>query len=97
LKHGYQCSARPVPVISSQVDFMQVLTYPPANMPGWCVAGLKASDWRLPGQRAGAADLITAFGRLASSAICSGSLVDFVLGLIGGGGSILAVPLLVYG
>jgi Sulfite exporter TauE/SafE len=29
-------------------------------------------------------------------AICSSSLVDFVLGLIGGGGSILAVPLLVY-
>ncbi len=29
-------------------------------------------------------------------AICSGSLVGFVLGLIGGGGSILAVPLLVY-
>jgi uncharacterized membrane protein YfcA len=29
-------------------------------------------------------------------AICSGSLVDFVLGLIGGGGSILAAPLLVY-
>src|SRR5258707_8977921 len=45
LKHGYQCSARPVPVISSQVDFMQVRTYPPANMPAWCVAGLKASDW----------------------------------------------------
>ncbi len=39
----YQCSARPVPVISSQVDFMQVLTYQPANMPGWCIAGLKAS------------------------------------------------------
>src|SRR6476620_7909576 len=39
LKHGYQCSARPVPVISSQVDFMQVLTYPPANMPGGCARG----------------------------------------------------------
>ena len=26
-----------------QVDFMQVLTYQPANMPGWCIAGLKAS------------------------------------------------------
>ena len=29
-------------------------------------------------------------------AVASGSLVGFVLGLIGGGGSILAVPLLVY-
>src|ERR1700751_4327506 len=29
-------------------------------------------------------------------AICSGALVGFSLGLIGGGGSILAVPLLVY-
>ena len=29
-------------------------------------------------------------------AIASGSIVGFVLGLIGGGGSILAVPLLVY-
>jgi hypothetical protein len=29
-------------------------------------------------------------------AICSDSLMDFVLGLIGGGGSILAAPLLVY-
>ncbi len=29
-------------------------------------------------------------------AVGSGSLVGFVLGLIGGGGSILAVPLLVY-
>ena len=28
--------------------------------------------------------------------ICSGSLVGFTLGLVGGGGSILAVPLLVY-
>jgi uncharacterized membrane protein YfcA len=29
-------------------------------------------------------------------AVLSGTLVGFVLGLIGGGGSILAVPLLVY-
>ena len=29
-------------------------------------------------------------------AIASGSLVGFTLGLIGGGGSVLAVPLLVY-
>ena len=29
-------------------------------------------------------------------AIASGSMVGFVLGLVGGGGSILAVPLLVY-
>ena len=43
LKPGYQCSGPPVPDISSQVDFMQVLTYQPANMPGWCIVGLKAS------------------------------------------------------
>jgi hypothetical protein len=43
LKPGYQCSRPPAPDISSQVDFMQVLTYQPANMPGWCTAGLKAS------------------------------------------------------
>ena len=29
-------------------------------------------------------------------AIFSGSLVGFILGVIGGGGSVLAVPLLVY-
>jgi hypothetical protein len=33
----------PDPDISSQVDFMQGLTYPPANMPCWRIAGLKAS------------------------------------------------------
>lgn len=37
---------------------------------------------------------MTVLGDLAS--VGSGSLVGFVLGLIGGGGSILAVPLLVY-
>ena len=47
-KPGYQCSGPPVPDISSQVDFMQVLTYPPANMPGWCIAGSKASAWSRP-------------------------------------------------
>ena len=43
LKPCYQCSALRVLDISSQVDFMEVLTYQPANMPGWCIAGLKAS------------------------------------------------------
>ena len=33
---------------------------------------------------------------IAALAIGSGGLVGFVLGLIGGGGSILAVPLLMY-
>jgi hypothetical protein len=42
-KDGYQCSAPQVPDIFSQVDFMQVLIYQPANMPGWCIAGLKTS------------------------------------------------------
>src|SRR5215475_7389760 len=36
------------------------------------------------------------FGASDLLAIFSGSLVGFVLGVIGGGGSILAVPLLVY-
>jgi hypothetical protein len=44
----YQCSAPPVPDISSQVDFMQVLTYQSVNMPAWCIAGLKASAWSRP-------------------------------------------------
>ena len=43
LKSGYHCSEPLVPDISSQADFMQVLTYQSANMPGWCIAGLKAS------------------------------------------------------
>ena len=45
MKHGYQCSGLPVLDIFSQVDLMQVLTYPLANMPGWCIAGLKALAW----------------------------------------------------
>src|ERR1700730_19394911 len=36
------------------------------------------------------------FGASDLLAIFSGSLVGFILGVIGGGGSILAVPLLVY-
>ena len=43
LKPGYHCSERLVPDTSFQVDFMQVLTYQSVNMPGWCIAGLKAS------------------------------------------------------
>jgi hypothetical protein len=43
LKPGYHCSEPLVPDISFQVDFMQVLTYQSANMPGWFIAGLKAS------------------------------------------------------
>ena len=48
MKPGYQCSGLPVPDISSQVDFMQALTYPPANMPGWYIAGSKVSAWSRP-------------------------------------------------
>ena len=43
LKPGYQCSGPLAPDISSQVDFTQGPTYPRANMPGRCIAGLKAS------------------------------------------------------
>ena len=43
LKPAYQCCGPPVPDTSSQVDFVQVLIYQPANMLGWCIAGLTAS------------------------------------------------------
>ena len=43
LRPGYQCSGPLAPDISSQVDFTQGPTSPPVNMPGWCIAGLKAS------------------------------------------------------
>jgi hypothetical protein len=42
-KLGCQSSGPLAPDISSQVGFTQGPTYPPANMPGWCIAGLKAS------------------------------------------------------
>ena len=35
---GCQYSGPPAPNISSQVGYMQVLTYPPGNMRGWCIA-----------------------------------------------------------
>jgi hypothetical protein len=43
LKPGYQCSERPVRVISFQAAFITALTYQSASMHGWCIAGLKAS------------------------------------------------------
>jgi hypothetical protein len=43
LKPGNQRSGPLAPDISSQVDFTQGPTYPPANTSGWCIAGLKAS------------------------------------------------------
>src|SRR5688572_142996 len=43
LRPGYQCSGLQVRDISSPADFMQVLIFQPANMPGWCIAGFKAS------------------------------------------------------
>ena len=48
LRSGYQDCGLPVPDISSQVDFMQALIYPSANIPGWCTAGSKASAWSHP-------------------------------------------------
>ena len=45
-KSGYERSERPALDISSQADFMHALTYPPDNMPGWCIAGLIASVWK---------------------------------------------------
>ena len=44
LKPCYQCSGQLVPDICSQADFMRALTYQSANMLGWCIVGLKASD-----------------------------------------------------
>src|ERR1700675_1137889 len=46
LEPGYQCSGLRVPDISSQADLMDALTYPPDNMPGWCIAWLIASVWK---------------------------------------------------
>jgi hypothetical protein len=43
LKPGYQRCGPLAPDTSSQLEFMPVLTFQPANMPGWCIAGLKAS------------------------------------------------------
>ena len=40
LKPGYQCCGRPAPDTSSQLEFMQVLTFQLANMPGSCIVGL---------------------------------------------------------
>lgn len=38
MKPAYQCCGPPVPDTSSQVDFVQVLIYQPADMLGWCIA-----------------------------------------------------------
>jgi hypothetical protein len=91
LKPGYQCSAPPVPDISSQVDFMQVLTYQSVNMPGWCIAGLKASAWSRPSMvrtRCGVRRPPRCIARLAtcarynsSSAIRSSRAPSDILGL----------------
>jgi hypothetical protein len=43
LKPGYQRCGPPVADTSSQLEFMLVLTFQPANMPDWWSAGLKAS------------------------------------------------------
>jgi hypothetical protein len=43
LKLGYQRCGPPAPDTSSQLEFMLVLTFQPANMPGWCIAGSRAS------------------------------------------------------
>jgi len=43
LKPGYQRCGPPTPDTFSQLEFMIALTFQPANMPGWCIAGSKAS------------------------------------------------------
>jgi hypothetical protein len=48
LRPGYQYFELQVLDSFSQVAFMQALTYPPANIPGWYIAGLKASAWSRP-------------------------------------------------
>ena len=63
-----------------------------AGVTGWC--GMAKLLGLMPWNRAaeGRAGLMLA----AAIALASGGLIGLVLGLIGGGGSILAVPLLVY-
>jgi integrase len=46
LKFGYERSELLALDISSRADLMHALTYPPDNMPGWCIAGLMASVWK---------------------------------------------------
>ena len=43
LNFGYERFERLALDISSRADFMHALTYPPDNIPGWCIAGLIAS------------------------------------------------------
>ena len=76
LKPGYQRFGRQVPDTFFQVDFMQVLTYPSANMPGWCIAGLKASALCrhfMAHTRCGARKPLRFTGRPATCAQCNSS------------------------
>ena len=42
LNPGYQRCGPLAPDTSSQLEFMPVLTFQPANMPGWCIAKASA-------------------------------------------------------
>jgi hypothetical protein len=42
LKPVYQCCGLMAPGFCFRVAFTQVFTYPPANMPDWCIAGSRA-------------------------------------------------------
>ena len=74
LKRGYHPSGRPARVISFQVDFVQGPIYQPANMHGWCIAGLKASAWSrslMARTRCDARRLPRSIARLATCALCN--------------------------
>ena len=58
---------------------------------------LKGHEWMAQPARETQGSLSDASTRcISASARCPGALVGFTLGLVGGGGSILAVPLMVY-
>jgi hypothetical protein len=71
---GYEFSARLVLDMSSRADFMHALTYPPDNIPGWCIAGLIASVWNRSSMvpiRCGGRRLLKSIARLETFVLSS--------------------------
>jgi hypothetical protein len=77
LKLGCERSERLALDISSRANFMHALTYPPDNMPGWCIAGLIASVWKQSPMvpiRCGGRRSLRSIARLATFVLSSSSL-----------------------